>query len=89
MIRHNVKAAKRKYKASPTFTTAPASPALVEKKVKISDIPKGLIGAITREPYPIIEPHAVYFNTSTYALRDNFLIDIRANTHVYNNRDRF
>ena len=82
-IRRGVKAAKRKYEASVTFIASLASPALVEKKVKISDILKGLIGVIIREPYPAC------FSAITYPLYDSFILDTKADTHVCNNRDRF
>ena len=59
---------------------------LAEPKPDLSKVPTSLISVIHKE---LLEPHAIYFNSSTYELYDSFIYNTRANTYVCNNRDRF
>jgi len=85
-VRHTIERIKRRREASPASPPAASPAALSDPPAPPPadpKAPKGLLGAITKEPGPAC------FNTSIYPLHDSFILDTGADTHVCNNRGRF
>src|SRR5262249_8662325 len=71
---------------APAPTPPPAAAPTALPAAAPAPAPKGLVGALYREP---LEPQAASFSHSSYPLHNSFIYDTGADTHVCNNKDRF